>query len=451
VKRMRILGNVALVTIAALAMFGCFEKKSDLPPLPYQKNGATTQNESAAPAIKVAKQAKGVMKFEADVYLDATSSMRGYASKRINTASSFNVFVDLLNKLPQVLLTNFPKVKYHKFADSTKQISMLHYALAEEFYGEKSGVGNSTNLDRVIQRCNSNNLSIIITDLFQTDNQIIRVQRSIIDKYLDKGLELVVVAMKSDFMGDICNVGPYQATIVNRRWDRPFYLLVLGPHDAIQSFKRSLALQMKESEINGFYLTRNIIQNSAAMAEAKISPKGMYRGSQKDSADFFCYRTVKKKDYSWTLAFPFAIDEWVPKNKPGTCFVELDSCVMIPHKGFLSCKKPENVQVDLLKCNWITGSDATKLSDSMVVNLQFDKMMYKHKYDHMMNFNIRYQEDSRFEMPKWVASYNMNSDKLEDGSFTWNLEPFLTGLFNSIYYDSEKANALAHFTLIVEP
>jgi hypothetical protein len=87
----------------------------------------------------------------------------------------------------------------------------------------------------------------------------------------------------------------------------------------------------------------------------------------------------------------------------------------------------------------------------MVVNLQFDKMMYKHKYDHMMNFNIRYQEDSRFEMPKWVASYNMNSDKLEDGSFTWNLEPFLTGLFNSIYYDSEKANALAHFTLIVEP
>ena len=104
-----------------------------------------------------------------------------------------------------------------------------------------------------------NQLVVIVTDLFQDDSDITLLINHLKEKYIQKGREVGLFGLRSQFDGTVYDIGSgegsslrYRSTPGNPETFRPFYLLVLGKHaDIAHYFNRLIA--------NGFSEAKTII------------------------------------------------------------------------------------------------------------------------------------------------------------------------------------------------
>lgn len=174
----------------------------------------------------------------ADIYLDGTTSMYGYVNYDGGT-----IYDDAVKELDRTLTKTWKNdtIRYVKFGDTFQEMNRDTFMQMEQvgFYDQKD-----TSLQKVVDQMDPNKLNIIVTDLFQTNQDLDSLIRSIKNKGMGDGKAIAVIGMKSQFNGKIFDVGKnmsslnYQTTGEEDSY-RPFYVLVMGNESDAREFVKS--------------------------------------------------------------------------------------------------------------------------------------------------------------------------------------------------------------------
>ena len=105
------------------------------------------------------------------------------------------------------------------------------------FYHEP-GISETTNIDALIAKANPAHVSLVITDLFQTDADVNSVVGAIKDGFIAKGIPVGVLPVPSQFAGTVFDARvpafQYRSNPADPKSRRPFYLMIFGAEAQIQ-------------------------------------------------------------------------------------------------------------------------------------------------------------------------------------------------------------------------
>ena len=205
-----------LIIFAAMILVGCGNKIQTVPPLP-----GTLPNILSAPE-----------KIDSDIYFDATVSMKGFT-----TLAAGNVYLTLPDLLSD-LCGSMGETKFFSFGEQIHPLDRTNYRrlTAPEVYVEPI-----TAVANVIDRADPNHLSIIVTDLFESESDWANVTQKLREKFFSSHPAVAVIGIKNSFYGEIFDVGLKAAKFNYNSFDdpnrfRPFYLLILGRDDLVKNF-----------------------------------------------------------------------------------------------------------------------------------------------------------------------------------------------------------------------
>ena len=222
------------------------------------------------------------------VYVDGTASMAGYTN---NNAPS--VYKDIVKSLEPLFHARWKsnKIEFVRFGDSYVPFNGEEFLKFEkkDFYQDKD-----TRLDNVIKDTDNRNLSIIITDLFQTNQHYTSLSNALESKCFgnqaDRGF--AIIGVKSQFKGkiyDIANHAPVEYSSEDGKVGtyRPLYMLVIGNDVDVKVF--AYELQRKFSGLKVSLFTNEYGHNNTlALGEgfgktkAGFQNKGDKDGKAKD-------------------------------------------------------------------------------------------------------------------------------------------------------------------------
>lgn len=222
------------------------------------------------------------------VYVDGTASMAGYTNK-----NAPSVYKDVVKSLEPLFHARWKsnKIEFVRFGDAYVPFNGEEFLKfeKEDFYQDKD-----TRLDNVIKDTDNRNLSIIITDLFQTNQHYTSLSNALESKCFgnqaDRGF--AIIGVKSQFKGkiyDIANHAPVEYSSVdgNAGSYRPLYMLVIGNDVDVKVF--AYELQRKFSGLKVSLFTNEYGHNNAlALGEDFGKTKGGFQnkgdkdGKEKD-------------------------------------------------------------------------------------------------------------------------------------------------------------------------
>ena len=174
-------------------------------------------------------------KLNVDVYLDVTTSMKGFVSPATTNYSR------LLDDI-EATCNNVWKstdMKYYKYGRSVQPISR------EDFTSGKTSpvmyadpvLSTQTNFAEAVKKTDPKRVSILITDLFYKNSDVNLVVSAIKDYCFKKKVEAGLISLNSPFTGIVGDVVPY----VNvKNGTRPLYVLVFGDKQNIDLFFKTM-------------------------------------------------------------------------------------------------------------------------------------------------------------------------------------------------------------------
>lgn len=169
---------------------------------------------------------------EVDVYFDSTVSMMGYT-----TIVSGNLYRELPDELMDVG-SSMGEIKFFSFGKEVKALSGAEY---RNFINKDVYVELENSIKTVIDSAQKDHLTVIVTDLFESDAAWSAISSRIQDKYFKENCSVAIVGIKSPFDGTIYDVGldaskfDYNSGNDASRY-RPVYLLVMGPNAHVDGF-----------------------------------------------------------------------------------------------------------------------------------------------------------------------------------------------------------------------
>lgn len=234
---------LAMFVIISCLLYGC--------------GGSSGGSRAVTPPPAVANNASADI--DAAVYLDGTFSMGGYVN-----SSSATVYSEGLKGIERTLTNSWKseKIQYIKFGDSIQNLSREQFLQANNvaFYQECD-----TSLQTVIDAMDNNKLNILVTDLFQTnqdiDSLIISLKKLC---FADSSKGMALIGVKSQFNGKIYDVGKNLASFTYASKDdvdtyRPFYLLVMGKEADVRKFTESYTKSFKdEKTVKAILFSKNL-------------------------------------------------------------------------------------------------------------------------------------------------------------------------------------------------
>ena len=216
----------------------------------------------------------------ARIYFDATLSMQGFV------VPDSTHYTRICPSLESVIVSSWrdETVNFFRFGEKVEPIDRSTYLQAgyESFYEEEDIFGK-TYIEKVIENeaqfvntdigtsstpedtaeidandtlqeaAKADNtegqLVVIVTDLFQDDSDITRLIDHLKEKYIQKGREVGLFGLRSQFDGTVYDIGIGEGSSMRYRGPRPFYLLVLGRHtDIAHYFDKLVARGFSEAE-----------------------------------------------------------------------------------------------------------------------------------------------------------------------------------------------------------
>ena len=210
--------KILLIICTAIILVGCGNQIQTVPSLPGTLPNALTSE-----------------KIDTDIYFDATVSMKGFT-----TLAAGNVYLTLPDLLGD-LCGAAGDVKFYSFGEQIHELDGRSYRqfTTPEVYNEAI-----TAVANVVDRADTSHLSIIVTDLFESESDWSNVTQKLRDKFFANRLAVAVIGIKNSFHGEIFDVGLNAAHFNYNSADnpdkfRPFYLLIMGRDDFVKNFLRS--------------------------------------------------------------------------------------------------------------------------------------------------------------------------------------------------------------------
>lgn len=210
---------------------------------------------------------------EAAVYLDGTFSMAGYVNYPSTT-----IYSDAIKNIERTVTSTWKQenIQYVKFGDSLQNMSREQFLQANNvaFYQEKD-----TSLQTVVDSMDANKLNILVTDLFQTnqdiDSLIISLKKAC---FSDSSKAMALIGVKSQFNGKIYDVGKNGLSFTYTSKEevetyRPFYLLVLGKEADVRAFTENYAKHFEDEKLVKMALFSKNIGTDTVLTAGKAVKK----------------------------------------------------------------------------------------------------------------------------------------------------------------------------------
>ena len=238
-----------MLLLASFLVFGCSQKSA--------------KKAIPEPDIKVMKKTENIAM---DIYLDGTYSMAGYVNYPSTT-----VYTNAIKEIERTVSSTWRNedIKYIRFGDEFKKLSRDNFLKFDkiDFYDQKD-----TSLQKVVDAMDGNKINVIVTDLFQTDQDIESLMSSLKKKsFSDHEKALAIVGLKSQFKGRIYDIGKNKLNFDYETSDkgsyRPFYLLIVGNEDDVRSFVLQYQKNVKD-EIKAVIFAKNLGVNNVLMQDS---------------------------------------------------------------------------------------------------------------------------------------------------------------------------------------
>ena len=143
-----------------------------------------------------------------DMYVDGTYSMAGYVNFPHST-----LYSDGIKNIERTITSGWKKenIQYIKFGDGNEKLSRSQFLESNHpsFYQELD-----TSLQNVISGMDPNKMNIVITDLFQTNQDIDSLVMELKKQsFSDAGKALALIGIKSQFNGKIYDIGKNRLSV----------------------------------------------------------------------------------------------------------------------------------------------------------------------------------------------------------------------------------------------
>ncbi len=190
-----------------------------------------------------------------DVYVDGTPSMQGYVTHPRNKKTRYAQTIDLLE---QTLFLgskqrSISQEKYYRLGEKAEKISTGRQGYLEakqsKFYdGSAYPLLKTLNIENAISPARENQLSVIITDLYQGREDVTNINRKIESSYFSDrkaNYSVGILAIKSEFNGTVYTEDTTNNTFLYSTNDaqgkkvnefRPFYVIFIGQYSDISYY-----------------------------------------------------------------------------------------------------------------------------------------------------------------------------------------------------------------------
>ncbi len=190
--------------------------------------GCTT----AAPPAPVYRVVPSSTVKSVDWYFDATASLQGFVSPRA-AGASYIQFVKTLEESLDSLYLQQAVFHTYKFGTASRPFTDLKESFRPDFYSASEGY-KDTDLEVAGRALNPNGMTIIITDLFQSDNHIEAFRAALLKQGLGKRFQFGVLAVSAGFQGTLYDIPPL-GTSMPYQGPHPVYAILLGPQEQVRA------------------------------------------------------------------------------------------------------------------------------------------------------------------------------------------------------------------------
>ncbi len=356
-------------------------------------------------------------KITTDIYFDATVSMQGYT-----TLSGGNVY----RTLPDILSDiggSMGDINFYSFGEKITPLEGKDY---RRFNSPEPYTEIITAVHNVIDKSEPAHLSIIITDLFESDADWSGIAQKIRDKFFANHLAVGVIGVKNSFYGDIFDVGlnaakfRYDSNILPEKF-RPFYLLIMGNETAVENFMQKFkARQTLPNDTEYLLLSENLTARAADLTLLEM--ENFYVEDRLNLEE----RGIRE----------FGLDKF---SAPASFTVQFDYNAPIGACPLNLAEMNYDTKIFYLDEDWRSPArndvKISMIDDTVKIALTPEKSLSEGK----INFvQVSIAPNAKgYQLPHWVNDWNMaNVDAAPenfDGSKTVNLVYILGSLKDSVF------------------
>lgn len=401
IKKKRFIGLT--LGIVAIALMGC--------PSP---NETATWHFPKSSLLQTAPLSESL---EVDVYLDATTSMQGFASVVPNNFTQLIDDIELVTKN----VWKDTDLRFYKFGTKVDSLSRAQFVQGKndpKFYADRF-TANQVNIDKAVVNTDPERVSIIITDLFYKGQDINSVVAALNESCIKKGIEIGVLTVSAPFTGVVADVTP---SVSLKNETRPLYVLIFGNRGNINkvfdAFKSkpyitpNHKLLVSRSPLNDYEV--NVIKHRNKDNKAINSDQGAV-ARYKEHGNVFGFK-LKEKDKEGLLDFELTVkaDEAFPAFDAGNIQFEVFK---------KEAKGADSVRTDDLSFRDIRV-EGNKIIGKIVVGNknQEDKFSYR--------ITAGFNNTRPLIMPDWIKNYD--TDQYTD-STPKDKTIYLSKLFTEVF------------------
>ena len=374
-----------------------------------------------------------------DIYLDATTSMQGFA---VNQNSAYNKFIEELESAANITWKK-TDVKYFKFGTKVKPIGRAEFLSARTplFYKEK-GIFEETKIDSVIYKTDISRLTIVVTDLFQTEADVNSIVLQIKNRCFLQDIQLGILGIQSFYDGRVYDAKVPAYNFVSKEGDeetyRPFYAIMFGePENMIRLFS-VLKNKPYVKEKNFILISKHLISRfDTRLTKSKESKELSIRKSENGPNTF----EFSLRDETRRSKFDLEINYKQKENTYGFIPSKLEletfsKTILKENKNSLNNNYSHNVSLSTLVNN------DNKINSVLDINIPKAPGTYSYC------IYIRLPLSGGYIVPEWVMQYSSdNPNPLKDSNKTLNLEKFISDLIQANITVSKPKIAKIYLTI----
>jgi hypothetical protein len=370
-------------------------------------------------------------KLKARIYIDATVSMEGFVVPGTSTN-----YAQILQPLETAVVSGWrdAQVEFYKFGAQVSSLPGRTYlkATQRDFY-QDSDIKKKTLIEEVIDSDDTGGLTVVVSDLFETDADVTLLMTKLKEKYLQKNLAVGVLGIKSQYDGTVYDAG-INAYAFSYRSDenpdsfRPFYVLILGKHADVAHYFE----QLKSSVLSSFVPEAEFVIFSRHL----VNPLSSFEEASMDSIDKIVeVGNLIKPDNQDNRLKQFLI-----RGNPKTAaFIATLKYTSLPYTmSFNPTELEPEVIAHLCQSNTLVESLEAKrsfvieqitLSDAGITfQAKLTPTLLSSNGIYCYEVILR-PKASAYQMPDWFSAWNM--DTTQEGFKTLNLNRLLSGLWRA--------------------
>jgi hypothetical protein len=406
--------KILLVSVSVVLLIGCTKRYPDIT-WDYSTERITGINYEKLDSIHL------------DIYLDATTSMEGFAA---TAPSNYGKFIDLL-ETQGLIVWSKSNINYNKFGSFVKPIDRDEFLSARNslnFYKDRSTAPDTremlflkTYMGKVVEKTNNERLGVLITDLFEADRDLRLSVRQIQENCFNRGINVGILGMTSAFNGTVFDVPQYPSGYHLNSDSRPFYAILFGNPNNMDYLIDALSISEIVDKEKFIFFSNNIIKKFSVSVEKTRESRFVNRRAPREKVDNVFEFSMKEKGDKARFKLEIQFEKYHGVPQINTDALELTVNKKSINKNNQEIAYNENNKDLTIEDIELEGN---KLTASLLLKNTDIKGNYS--YEVLLGLN----ELNGFNVPNWVSDFSTNNPVpgTPSASLTYNFKEFTNKL-----------------------